>query len=128
MDSEIRKAVLAAALAEPCLAEPGRGVWCFCFASDFPGFAGHFPAYPVLPAMLQVLVGVMLCERIAGVGLKLLRVERAKFAAQIKPQQEIVVSCRLQGEGAGLTARVELASAGRKAASLQLSLEPEMRV
>jgi 3-hydroxyacyl-[acyl-carrier-protein] dehydratase len=124
METVIRRAVAEAALAELELTAPGCGRQRFRLAPEFPGFSGHFPDNPVLPAMLQVLMGVMVCEKTVGCPLVLTRVERAKFVTQVQPAQEIAVACRLETANAEIRARVELEAEGRRAASMQLLLEP----
>lgn len=64
----------------------------FCFNADFPGFAGHFPGYPILPAILQVLLAQMVAEELTGNPLQLAALERAKFMRQIRPDETVTVT------------------------------------
>ena len=73
----------------------GDGVrQCYRFGSDFMGFAGHFPGYPILPAFVQLLTAQTLIEEHRGYPLELASVEKAKFHLPLKPGQEIQVSIR----------------------------------
>ena len=69
-----------------------RGEQSFCFDESFIGFAGHFPAYPILPAFLQTLLAQLLAEQVVGQPLQFDRLQRAKFTRQIRPDEKVVVS------------------------------------
>ncbi len=124
-DSEMRRELAGASLGELEVTGSGRGRRRFRFTADFPGFSGHFPGHPVLPAMLQILLGIMVCEDLAGSALVLTGVERAKFVSQVQPFQEITVSCRLKSGKESVSARVDLEVKGGRAASMRLLLEPQ---
>jgi 3-hydroxyacyl-[acyl-carrier-protein] dehydratase len=118
--SRLREAIRRAAVA------PARGTFpatvqrAYRFGADFPGFDGHFPAYPVLPAVVQIQTALQLAEEQMGRGLQLLAVESAKFLQQLRPDEEIVVSCRprLKGETQVIDAR--LSRDGQPAAAFLL--------
>jgi len=121
----MRRELADASLGELELTGSGRGHRRFRFPADFPGFSGHFPGHPVLPAMLQILMGIMVCEDLTGSALVLTGVERAKFVSQVQPLQEITVSCRLKPEKESVSAHVDLEVKGGRAASMRLLLEPQ---
>ena len=107
--------------------EPDSGRQSFCPAADFIGFDGHFPDYPVLPAMLQILLGIIVSEELYGTKLALQKLDKAKFMAQIHPGQTITVSCRLIRPTAEepqptIKARITIAAEEQKAASMTLFL------
>jgi len=107
--------------------EPDKGFQNFCPPADFIGFDGHFPNYPILPAMLQILLGIIVSEELCGTRLTLQKLDKAKFTAQIQPQQTIKVSCRITrsdpGEGQPtIKARVIITTDEQKAASMTLFL------
>ena len=64
------------------------------FGHDFIGFAGHFPGNPILPAFVQILMGITVAENHKGYRLKMTSVEKAKFHISIVPEKEIEVECR----------------------------------
>ena len=97
----------------------------FCLGPDFIGFDGHFPDYPVLPAMLQVLLGIIVSEDICGTRLTLQKLDKAKFMAQIRPEQNITVSCHLSRADSddpqpAIKARVIISTTKQKMASMTL--------
>ena len=99
----------------------------FCPAADFIGFDGHFPDYPILPAMLQVLLGIIVSEELYGQKLALQKLDKAKFTAQIQPGQSITVSCKITRPAAEnlqqtIKARITVTSKEQKAASMTLFL------
>lgn len=120
--NRMRQEILRAALAAPRL-DGDRAEQSFCFAEEFAGFGGHFPGYPILPAILQVLLGQLLAERWRGRPLRLATLERAKFTRQLRPGERIDVALE-GGERDGLLrCRVQLKGEDEPAASFTLILD-----
>lgn len=117
----MRKAIQEAALA-PAQITDMVGVQRFCFDQNFMGFSGHFPGYPILPAVLQVLLAQLLAEKIVGSKLSVVSLTRAKFLQQLRPgdQIEVHLSCREKGDSWHCSS--ELQVAGQRAASFTLIL------
>lgn len=57
--------------------------------ADFPGFAGHFPEQPVLPAVLQLLAVRLLSESVLATPLQPVAVERLKFKGMVGPEDAV---------------------------------------
>ena len=117
MRTAIKEAALAPAQVSEIAAEQS-----FCFDQNFIGFAGHFPDYPILPAVLQVLLAQLLAEQVIGLPLAVISLTRAKFTQQLRPGDQIDVrlSCR-EMEG-GWHCISELQVSGQRAASFTLKL------
>ena len=79
--------------------DDGWAVKRYRFSSDFLGFSGHFPSFPILPAMVQVLMARKTAEEFSGHPLNLLRLDKAKFRMRIMPEQEVEVLCREKSSG-----------------------------
>lgn len=93
--------------------------------ADFFAFSGHFPGRPILPAILQIKLGLRLCEILTGEKLTVNSIERAKFMLPIAPASDVLVQARLQATGddkPGFRATVNLSAHRRKAASFTLNL------
>lgn len=90
----MKRAIAAAGMELRREVEGGARV--FCLPAEFPGFAGHFPGYPVLPAVLQVLAAQVLVEELRGRPLRLTKLERAKFLRPVRPGESLQVDCRLR--------------------------------
>ena len=123
----MRQALQNTAQEKLVTSEQDSGFQSFCPAADFIGFDGHFPGYPVLPAMLQVLLGIIVSEELYGQKLTLQKLVKAKFMAQIRPEQTITVSCKITRPNVGeplqtIKARISIATAEQKAASMTLLL------
>lgn len=69
----------------------------FVFPREFVGFSGHFPGEPILPAVVQISLGVFLAGMLAGQGkpcfLILKSVPKAKFVRKLKPDELITAKC-----------------------------------
>ena len=88
------------AAAEPlCRREDGSFRQKFRFAADFPGFDGHFPGYPVLPAIVQVLAAQVVVEGMQGRPLVMKGLDRAKFLRPVLPGETLEVDCRERQSG-----------------------------
>ncbi len=117
----MREAIMQAALGPARLTEE-TGEQSFRFAADFIGFAGHFPGYPILPAVLQTLMAQLLAEQLIGQQLQFLALERAKFTQQLAPDDQIDVSLRYREQDGQLRCSCELHAADKRAASFTLLL------
>jgi 3-hydroxyacyl-[acyl-carrier-protein] dehydratase len=125
--SRLREAIRLAATGPARGAFPEAVERPYRFGPEFPGFDGHFPGYPVLPAVVQIQTALLLAEEQGGQELELLSVESAKFLQQLRPDEDIVVSCRprMKGEKQAIDAR--LSRDGQPAASFLLLVAARSR-
>jgi 3-hydroxymyristoyl/3-hydroxydecanoyl-(acyl carrier protein) dehydratase len=69
-----------------------------CFNADHPALAGHFPGYPVVPAVL-ILYEVMEVMRESCVrDMEFLGMSAAKFLSPLRPGEPLTVELAPQGE------------------------------
>lgn len=121
--NQLRTATFQSALASAEITADGVSQ-SFCFKDDFVGFAGHFPGYPILPAILQMLLAQLVAEQSVGESLQFVSLERAKFTRRLRPQDNIrvVVDClRKNGVYRG---KAVLTVADEPAAQFTLMLKP----
>lgn len=97
----------------------------FSFPADFPGFAGHFPGAPILPAVAQVQTAFCLVETGWGRPLRLTGVENAKFHLQLRPNQEITVELREKPHSGQRACEARLLRDGELASVFTLVLTAE---
>ena len=95
-----------------------------------PVFAGHFPGRPLVPGVFLVEAARLACERATGTSLRVSRVVKAKFQAEVGPDSAVDLQADLsESEDAGLTLRVALRvvteGGTTDAASLRLVLTKE---
>lgn len=125
--SRMREAVSAAALESPQTVAGGGWLRRYRFDPDFLGFSGHFPGYPVVPAVVQVLAAVELVGAGSGRDCSLVGVEHAKFLIQLHPGDEITVRCTPKAAAGRELWEARLDVAAGVAASFQLQLTEEPR-
>jgi 3-hydroxyacyl-[acyl-carrier-protein] dehydratase len=121
----MKEAVAAAALEPPQPQEDGSWSRRCRFAPDFPGFAGHFPGYAVLPAVVQILAAVVLAEAVTGRRLRLRQIDNAKFLIQLHPEGQITVRCREKAVAGRRVWEASLQVDAGTAAQFLLELEEE---
>jgi 3-hydroxymyristoyl/3-hydroxydecanoyl-(acyl carrier protein) dehydratase/predicted hotdog family 3-hydroxylacyl-ACP dehydratase len=81
--------------------EKGRSVQGeFLFPSSFPGFQGHFPGNPLLPAVLQLAAARYGAGRLLGRPLTLSALQKVKFKGMVRPEEKIILGLQQRtGEG-----------------------------
>ena len=90
------------------------------FGESFVGFEGHFPGDPVLPAFVQILMGLSLVAEVFPGGHELSGVTGAKFHLPIRPNVEIQVECHDLTEGQRGRYRIRLTVLDRIASVFDL--------
>lgn len=68
----------------------------FCFPPSYPGFAGHFPERPVLPAIIQLATIRHLAELALTIPLLPTGYGRTKFRGIVPPDEKILCSLLLK--------------------------------
>jgi 3-hydroxyacyl-[acyl-carrier-protein] dehydratase len=119
--SKLKQAVAAAVIGNVETTEGGAAFGRYIFPADFVGFEGHFPGYPVLPAIVQVLAAQHVIEQTAARPLRLTRLDKAKFHIRIGPLQEIRVECRHTLKNETEVWRCSVFADGELASSFRLS-------
>ncbi|MBE0500487.1 MAG: hypothetical protein IBX47_03515 [Desulfuromonadales bacterium] len=117
----MRAAIRQSALA-PAVITAESGEQSYCFAPSFLGFSGHFPDYPILPAILQVVMAQLLAEETIGEPLQFLQVERAKFTRQLRPDEQIDVTLSCKEQAGELHCPTKISVGSAAAASFTLLL------
>ncbi|MBF0398208.1 MAG: hypothetical protein HQK78_15635, partial [Desulfobacterales bacterium] len=113
-------AIINSALEKAELIEPHIIKKCFCFHSDFIGFSGHFPNYPILPAIVQIIAAIITIEEYKGFSLKLIGLDKAKFNIPILPEEIIKIECKEKMINKKLGADVELSTGKGRASSFSM--------
>ena len=68
-------------------------------AADHPSFAGHFPAFPVLPGALLLDEMLKAIELTRGIDLKLWHISSAKFLDAVRPRDCLVLEHEASAPG-----------------------------
>lgn len=122
--SDLTEAIRDAAVGEIERGADGSFRQRYVFGADFPGFAGHFPGRPILPAVLQLMTACLLVEAATGRRVQLSSIERAKFVNTIVPEALVDIGCRqLPGPQADAW-EVHIDANRKQSASFCLTLPP----
>ena len=122
--NEILRGIAAASLGAVGKNDTGTLQGRFLFTESFAGFAGHFPGYPILPAIVQILTVAALVGEAAGCRQRLVAVEDAKFLSPVLPGQQLLVRCRPRTLKGKPLYDAQLTVGERTSASLLLELAP----
>jgi 3-hydroxyacyl-[acyl-carrier-protein] dehydratase len=96
----------------------------FCFDRDFIGFSGHFPGYPILPAVLQLLLAQLCIEEQKGCKIGITSIEKAKFLSEIRPDETISIQCADADTGDSQRMKVKIMSKDKVLSTFNLYFHP----
>lgn len=68
------------------------------FPDSFPGFAGHFPGSPILPAIVQLATVRHIAEKTIEKRLLPTSFSRTKFRGMVKPNEKIFINLDVKAE------------------------------
>lgn len=120
--NNLSRAIRAAATTQ-AQALDTNGVCCsYLFADDFPGFSGHFPGAPILPAIAQIEMARLLIEGWLGTPLRLLGADHAKFLRPVRPGELLRLECRILLRNDEIDCDVRLACDDQPVAGFRLTL------
>jgi 3-hydroxyacyl-[acyl-carrier-protein] dehydratase len=88
-----------------------------CCPADFPGFAGHFPDQPVLPAVLQLLAVRLLAESLLESPLTPVGGDRLKFKGMVGPAETVNLRVTLRDQSGQFKSEFSLDKGGAPIAS-----------
>jgi len=120
--NRMREAIQKSSLG-PASVTGTNGKQCFCFNESFIGFAGHFPGYPILPGVLQNLLGQVVAEQVIGHQLQFKAINRAKFSRQLRPDDQIDVDVSCQEKDGKLHCKTQIRVGTEEASIFTLVLE-----
>ena len=64
--NDLMKSIERAALTPIVVGEDHSAERKFSFGEEFIGFSGHFPGFPIVPAIVQILIAQSLIEGCVG--------------------------------------------------------------
>lgn len=104
----------------------------FRFPPSFSGFDGHFPDNPVLPGVIQVILGELssleiLSKNYRSEKLILASVTRCKFLRPIKPDEDVKLNFSIKTKPEKHISICTITVGDEPAASYQLIFSPEER-
>jgi 3-hydroxyacyl-[acyl-carrier-protein] dehydratase len=92
--NSLKRAIIESEVGKAVVSAPGVITRRYLFPPDFIGFVGHFPGYPILPAMVQLLMALTCAEELEGCTLEVDTINKAKFLMEIRPSHEILLNCK----------------------------------
>lgn len=93
----------------------------YSFDKEFIGFSGHFPGYPILPAVMQLFVAQLLIEQQKGCKIRVTSIVKAKFLSEIKPDDQITVQCVDAVTDESQRSKVKITSGDKLVSSFNMS-------
>lgn len=124
-NSKMKQAIIRSAVGDMTITGTDQAQKQFCFKPDFIGFKGHFPGYPLLPAFVQIMTGIVLVEEQIKTSLTLKGVSNAKFLLQIRPDQALTVECKDLSSGGKPGSAVKILTSQGLAASFRIGFKTE---
>lgn len=94
----------------------------YVFSASFPGFQGHFPQNPILPAILQLVTARESIAEQMGRDVLITGVKQAKFRRIVTPDTPITVIWTLNEKDDGLHSSCILETEGNPVSSFALTL------
>ena len=89
------------------------------FPAGFSGFQGHFPDKPILPGVCQMMLAMVMADRLIGNRTKLSSVTNAKYISMVQPDQPREIKCTRVGE----KLNASLTSNGERVAEFKLKVD-----
>ena len=105
-------------------AEPGSLAAVFRFDPARPVFRGHFPGRPLLPGVFEVEMVRYAVERARGKRYDIARIDKAKFAGEIRPSDVVAVAAAVEEAGQVVRVKARLSVDGTPKATLFITLAP----
>ncbi|NLD38902.1 MAG: hypothetical protein GX654_18745 [Desulfatiglans sp.] len=96
----------------------------YCFDNNFLGFSGHFPGYPILPAVLQLLLAQLCIEEQKGCKIRITSIEKAKFLFEIRPDELISIQCTDADTGDSQRSKAKIMSEDKVLSTFNLYFYP----
>ena len=95
----------------------------YVFGPAFPGFQGHFPQNPILPAIIQLMTARESIIEHMGRNLLITKVTRAKFQKIITPDIPVTVVWTLREQEDAFICKCILETEGNPASSFIMTLK-----
>lgn len=93
----------------------------YVFSEEFIAFDGHFPDAPILPGVVQLMLGAHAAAEAIGEPINFNAVGKAKFLKPILPNEPILVSGKTNRTRSAVTAVITIQSGEAMAATFTLS-------
>lgn len=77
-------------------------------------FDGHFPSFPLLPAVAQVTIALKLAKRYLGITTTPRRIRKMKFSNMITPEQSVRLTMKVSDDGKNMAIKMENPSSPRQ--------------
>jgi 3-hydroxyacyl-[acyl-carrier-protein] dehydratase len=84
----------------------------FSFPETLDFFSGHFPAHPVFPAFLQIVLVRLLVEKNMNIALRTIAIGKTKFSSIIRPDEEVRVLVNLQETAQDINTKFKIYCSG----------------
>jgi len=118
----LRESIARAKISGPRPSADGSMLLEFCFPTDDPTFAGHFPTRPLLPGVFQLELARLAAEVMLNRSLSIREITKAKFLRPIIPAETVRVTLKLVEKPDTIQARASFTVTGQPAGEAILQL------
>lgn len=97
----------------------------YIFSNSFPGFEGHFPGNPILPAIIQLMIARESIAEQTGLNLLVIGVTMAKFQKIVTPGVSVTVRWTYREQEDSCIYKCILLSEGAQVSSFNLTMKAQ---
>jgi 3-hydroxymyristoyl/3-hydroxydecanoyl-(acyl carrier protein) dehydratase len=118
----MRHSIDRARIVGPQSGSDGAALFEFCFQTDDPVFAGHFPSHPLVPGVFQLEMTRAAAEWVLDCSLAVREISKAKFQRPMLPGERVKLALKWTATPDTIRARALFTVRGQPAGETSMKL------